>query len=246
MKQINKNPVFILLLFFPLVIFQCKEKVVLSEPDEKAPYHKGKVIETMNSSGYTYILLKNEKGKFYWMALMETSVKTGDTIIAPEGYIMRNFTSKSLQRTFPVILFTTHAQVENKNNNSASGSAKEKNMSFKKLILGGNDVSGANRYTVHDCYQNAEKLNGQKISIRGKVVKFLPGIMGKNWIHLQDGTGAEGSNDLTITTLAQTKVGDTIVATGTLVKNKDLGSGYKYPIIMEEAVIATENETSDR
>ena len=61
--------------------------------------------------------------------------------------------------------------------------------------------------------------------------------MGKNWIHIQDGTGAKGTNDLTITTKNIVKLGDIILVEGTLELDKDFGSGYKYDIIIEDAKI---------
>ena len=72
------------------------------------------------------------------------------------------------------------------------------------------------------------------------MVKFNSGIMGKNWIHLQDGSGKQGTNDITITTNQSVKAGDTILATGNLAINKDFGGGYNYEVIVEEATLAGE------
>ena len=78
------------------------------------------------------------------------------------------------------------------------------------------------------------------MKVRGKVVKFTPEIMGKNWIHLQDGTGAAGTNDLTVTTSAMAKKGDTVVISGALVIDKDFGYGYAYDVIIEDADVTVE------
>jgi hypothetical protein len=64
--------------------------------------------------------------------------------------------------------------------------------------------------------------------------------MGKNWIHLRDGTGSEGSNDLTVTTDGSAKIGDTVLVRGALVADKDFGHGYKYPVLIEDAQITVE------
>lgn len=93
-------------------------------------------------------------------------------------------------------------------------------------------------YTVEELYAKKKELSGKKVSVKGKVVKFNGGIMGRNWIHLQDGTGKPGTNDITITTNQNAKVGDTISATGTLATNKDFGGGYSYEVIIEEAAIS--------
>lgn len=92
--------------------------------------------------------------------------------------------------------------------------------------------------TVQEIITGATGLNGKKVAVRGKVVKVNTGIMGKTWIHLADGSGPNA--DLTITTAATPKVGDLVVATGTIAANKDFGAGYKYAVIMEDAAIKAE------
>ena len=94
--------------------------------------------------------------------------------------------------------------------------------------------------TVQEVYQEKAKLNGKRVTLRGKVVKYSAAIMGKNWLHLRDGTGKEPTNDLTVTTQAKAKVGDTILVEGTVALDKDLGAGYKYDVIIEEAKVKIE------
>jgi hypothetical protein len=64
--------------------------------------------------------------------------------------------------------------------------------------------------------------------------------MGKNWIHLVDGTGAKGTSDLTMTTNDTVKVGDTILASGDIVVAKDFGAGYKYDLLIENTKVTAE------
>jgi hypothetical protein len=59
--------------------------------------------------------------------------------------------------------------------------------------------------------------------------------MGKNWIHVQDGSEFNGEFDLTITTNAVAEVGQTITFEGTIALDKDFGYGYVYSILMEDA-----------
>lgn len=94
--------------------------------------------------------------------------------------------------------------------------------------------------TVAEIYNDPAKLKGKQVKVRGKVVKYNAMIMGKNWIHLRDGTGAEGKNDLLLTTSTPAKVGDTILATGAISINKDFGSGYKFPVMIEDAQVTVE------
>jgi hypothetical protein len=64
--------------------------------------------------------------------------------------------------------------------------------------------------------------------------------MGKNWVHVQDGTGSSGSNDLTATTADTAKVGDTVLVSGKITQNKDFGAGYRYALILEDAKVTVE------
>lgn len=93
--------------------------------------------------------------------------------------------------------------------------------------------------SVATLWKTRTTLAGKTVTVRGKVVKYHAEILGVNWIHLQDGTGsaADGSNDITVTSAAAAKVGESITVTGTVTVNKDLGSGYKYPVIIEKASI---------
>jgi hypothetical protein len=88
-------------------------------------------------------------------------------------------------------------------------------------------------------WANRASLAGKAVTVSGKVVKFNGGILGRNWVHVQDGSGkaADGTNDLTLTTDATTRVGDVITVTGTVILNKDFGSGYAYKVMLESARI---------
>ncbi len=91
-------------------------------------------------------------------------------------------------------------------------------------------------------YANKDELAGNEITLRGKVVKYNPGILGWNFLHVQDGSGsaASGDNDLIVTTKATTSVGETVVLTGNIVLDKDFGAGYSYPVLVEDASLAAE------
>lgn len=96
--------------------------------------------------------------------------------------------------------------------------------------------------TVAEVFAEKELLAGQTVSFRGRVVKVNPGIMGKNWLHVRDGSGEEGTNNLTVTTGEGSlpDVGDTVLVTGTVTLNKDFGMGYLYEVLIEDAQVAVE------
>ncbi|MEW6088076.1 MAG: hypothetical protein AB1498_07195 [bacterium] len=98
-------------------------------------------------------------------------------------------------------------------------------------------VPSEGNFTVADVFARKDELNGKSVTLNGKVAKVNLSIMGKNWIHLQDGTGSQGTNDITITTEGVAQVNDKVTVTGTVVTNKDYGSGYKYDVIIEDAKV---------
>jgi hypothetical protein len=96
--------------------------------------------------------------------------------------------------------------------------------------------------TIQEIYAAKAKLAGQAVSVRGKVVKYNAMILGKNWLHIQDGSGKadDGNNDLTVTTTTPAAVGDTVLVTGVVSTNRDFGAGYKYSVIIEGAQVSVE------
>ena len=95
--------------------------------------------------------------------------------------------------------------------------------------------------TVAEVYAEKDQLAGQKVTVRGQVVKATHLVMGKNWVHVRDGSGGPDTNDLTITTKAELPhIGDVVVVTGTLATNKDFGVGYTYPVLVEDGEVKVE------
>ncbi len=101
-------------------------------------------------------------------------------------------------------------------------------------------ATGPDARAVAEIYAQKAQLKEKKVAVRGKVVKFSAGIMGRNWVHLRDGTGAQqqGNNDITVTTGDTAAVGDVVVAKGVVRIDKDFGAGYVYPVIVEEAKLS--------
>lgn len=206
----------------------------------------GTVVETMNAAGYTYVQVDNGKEKI-WAAAPAFTVAVGDSVVVPEGMPMNNYHSKTLDRDFPVVYFVDsvlNASAPAASDVSASGMpaghpapaapAADVDLSNIAKAEGG--------LTVGEIFADKANLSGQEVTLRGKVVKFSPQIMGKNWIHIQDGSGdqAAGTNDLTVTTSVTAKIGDTILVQGPLTVDKDFGYGYQYDAIIEDAKVTVE------
>jgi hypothetical protein len=95
--------------------------------------------------------------------------------------------------------------------------------------------------TVEEVYKEKDVLANGKVVVRGKVVKVNPAIMGKNWLHVRDGSGGDGTNDLTVTTAGTLPdVGEVVVVSGTVLLDQDFGMGYQYPVIVQDAEITIE------
>lgn len=107
------------------------------------------------------------------------------------------------------------------------------------------DLSGIEKAedgkTIAEIFAEKDQLEGEAVVFRGKVVKVNAGIMGKNWLHVRDGSGEEGTNDLTVTTVdVVPKVGDTVLVAGPVGLNVDFGMGYEYDVIIEDAEVTVE------
>jgi len=225
----------------------------------------GKVLETMDTGGYTYMNVATASGE-KWVAVNQTAVAVGEEITFMDGNVMQNFASKSLDRTFPEIIFSgglvgkgatppgmppagTGAESFSQalSTEGGAGGSAPANMvtgSQKAVVpfaeLKVEKAPGENSYTVAEIFSKAIELNGQTVAVKGKVMKVSPGIMGRNWIHIQDGTGnpADNTHDLVITTSQAAGTDwDIITIEGVLAANKDFGSGYSYVAIIEDANI---------
>lgn len=216
------------------------------------PQLTGTVVETMNSGSYTYVLIDTGKEKV-WAAAPETKVETGQQVRLGPGMKMAQFESKTLKRTFEEIYFVSAIQGGDADAatlpeghppvggtpaghpNITSGASTELDFTGLQPVEGGQ--------TVATIYADKDKLAGKQVTLRGKVAKISENILERNWLHLRDGTGEEGSNDLTVTTsVAGLKPGSTVVVSGKLVTDQDFGFGYRYPVLVEADKVEAESD----
>ncbi len=206
----------------------------------------GTVVETMNSGGYTYMRIAKDGGE-EWVAVPLTEVETGQDVLVTVQMTMADFESTSLNRTFESIIFGTMGGQAASPHGGAMGmgdAAIPPEMAAGMAGKNAADIGdvnvdkaeGPDARTVAELWAQRTDLVDRTIVVRGKVVKFSPAIMGRNWVHLRDGSGAaeDGTNDITVTTDAMVAVGDVVVAKGIVRIDKDLGMGYNYPVIIED------------
>ena len=220
----------------------------------------GKVVETMDAAGYTYVKLKTASGDV-WAAVPQTKVAVGSNVTLAGNMTLDNFESKTLKRKFDHIVFGTIAGPQNapmmasaatqqqgaKSPHPPMGGPQMAQMAAQHISGGAANLGeikvakaeGAEAKTVAEVWSGKASLKDAPVAIRGKVVKFLPGIMGKNWLHLRDGSGSaeKGDNDITVTTDDTAAVGDVVLVKGIVHTDKDFGAGYSYAVIVENAKV---------
>jgi hypothetical protein len=219
----------------------------------------GAVLQTMEAGGYTYAEIEGADGTF-WAAGPVTELAAGDEVVVDAGMAMKGFHSESLDRTFEVIYFTGGFGGQDAPAHASGGQSMPAGMMGQKGNMGHGadmpaghppvdegaelDLSGIapaeGGKTVAQVWAEHQDLDGQQVTVRGRVVKASANIMGKNWLHLRDGTGAEGTNDLTITSDGYASVGDLVTITGTVTTDRDFGMGYQYDVLIEQAEIVKE------
>ena len=209
----------------------------------------GTVLETLDVSNYTYLRFETPDGEA-WAAVPQARLEIGAEVVIANPQAMSNFESKTLGRTFDTIYFGT---LEEQHASSPVAKDEANPHGSKQDAMGRGDsagdanitpievakAEGATGRTVAELYSERGDLAGKTVALRGKVVKYSAGIMDRNWIHLQDGTGdaAAGTNDITVTSSGTTAVGDIILVEGTVAVDKDFGAGYRYAVIVEDASV---------
>ena len=218
-----------------------EEKPELQNPDQmknssvSGEVHNVVVEEKMDASIYSYLKVK-EGSNSYWIAVPKMDINPGEYVIFSKSMEMKDFKSETLNKTFDSILFVDDAKKSESNDQLKSP---------HQNVATGKDVSInvepiKNGYTIEQIYSKKSSLEFKTVKVRGKVVKVNENIMGTNWIHIQDGTGKNGTHDLLITSNQTAKVGSTILAEGKIIKDKDFGSGYFYSVLLENSKITVE------
>lgn len=193
---------------------------------------KGVVLEVRDVEAYSYLRLKTQDGEV-WAAVNRAAISKGTEVTIENPMVMTNFESKSLKKTFDKIVFGTLSGDKGSLAAAHAGMNKPAAVADVKVAKAG----GSNGRTVSEVVGGKAALRDKTVVVRGSVVKFNSNIMGRNWVHLRDGSGsaADNSNDLLVTTKDTAKVGDVVVAKGIVHTDRDFGAGYRYKVLVEDA-----------
>jgi hypothetical protein len=206
------------------------------------------VIEVLTVDNYMYVRLDDPD---VWMAIPIQGISIGDQVNFETGMEMRDFYSKQLDRTFDAILFVQKISVVGKDVDVMHSAALRKGVAEKREIKKPDSVAApapgeitrlAGGKTIAEILAAPDQLNKHTVSLRAKVLKINENINGKNWITLGDGTGTGVSSRLLATSEELVSPGDLVIAKGIVGTDIDIGSGYKYEVLLEQAVFSPDTE----
>jgi hypothetical protein len=215
----------------------------------------GKVLERIDAGTYSYLRLDALGGE-QWAAVPKCELKNGDDAVVSHAMPMDGFESKTLNRKFEHIVFgilgssgaaaavpaaagapapSQHGQMAEPHGGIRPASAPPADIGPIAVAR----ATGPAAATVAEVFAKKASLDSKPVRVHAKVVKVLPGIMGKNWLHVRDGSGSadKNDNDLTVTTQDVATVGSVVLVEGTVHADKDFGSGYKFSAIVEDAKV---------
>ena len=220
---------------------------VAATPGATAASLKGEVLEVRDVEMYTYLRLKTADGET-WAAVTKAPVKKGAQVTIDHPSVMRNFESKALHKTFDQIVFGTLAGT----NALAAPATANPHGTAGGMPMGAplpaaaapvtvkvTKATGADARTVAELVTAKATLKDKSVTLHAQVVKVNAGIMGKNWLHVQDGTGSAGAgtNDILVTSKDLAAVGDVVNVKGTLRTDVKVGAGYDYAVLIEDASV---------
>lgn len=206
-------------------------------PAAQATTLTGTVLEVQQTSNFTYLRLKTKDGET-WAATNKAPIEKGAKVTLQNPLVMTNFESKALKRKFDKIVFgDLPGGAPTMSKTGPDLAAAHANVTSPPAVT---DVkvakaTGAGARTVAEIVTKRTELKDKPVLVRGKVVKYNAAILGTNWIHLRDGTGsaADHSNDVLVTSKTEAKLGDVVLVKGVVRLDKDFGSGYSYPVMIE-------------
>lgn len=238
----------VLLLAFSLASCDSGPKVIESEPvagnsntvsqefpGEHIPIadeHKVVAEEALHTEKYTYVRVK-ENDEDFWIAIPKTDIEIGATYYYKGGLVKKNFPSREYNRVFETLYLVSG--ISKQPVGSAVDQALAQSQSPEAVAPPKEVKPAAGAVKIAEIVGNLSKYDGKTVKVTGKCVKINPMIMGRNWIHLQDGSA--NNFDLTVTTTENVTLGDVVTMEGVIATNKDFGAGYRYNVIMESATV---------
>ncbi len=207
----------------------------------KAQFHSVMVSEVLPSTRYVYLKVKEGQEEF-WIATGKMDIKKGGTYFYRGGLLKTDFESEEHNRVFKEIYLVSN--LVSKEDHTAMAKT-EPNTSLVKgegiaekedaPTQTGKEVQHKGSVKIAELLKEPERYEGHSVDINGTCVKTNPGIMGRNWLHLQD--GSKDDYDLIVTSNALVPEGSDITVRAVVALNKDFGAGYTYTLILENGTL---------
>jgi hypothetical protein len=212
------------------------------------------VLEKIDVAQYTYVRLDAARGPT-WAAVTKAPVSVGSQVTVVDATRMDNFKSTSLGRTFDVIFFGNLADSANAPQSAAALPPNHPNIGSGELPAGhpvaatelaGTEniaplerATGKNAFVIAELFAQKAKLVQQTVRVRGQVVKVTAGVQGKNYLRVRDGSSKEpNQTDLVVTSQTEPRLGDVAIFEGVLRTDVDVGIGFTYPVLLENATLS--------
>ncbi|MBL0044888.1 MAG: hypothetical protein IPP33_11010 [Flavobacteriales bacterium] len=204
-------------------------------PGVEKELHTVVALEALPTSKYVYVRVKEGEEEF-WVAAMKQDVAIGRSYFYRGGLLKTDFHSTEYKRTFDKVYLISQL-VPSDHGGAGGGMGMPSTASPGTPAMGGasTPVEGAEPVKVAALVADPKKFEGKAVRLTGKVAKVNPNIMGRNWIHLKD--GSKDDYDLVITCALPLPEGKTVTMVGTVVLGKDFGSGYNYDILLENGTL---------
>ena len=154
-----------------------------------------------------------------WVEVPQVGAKVGDYILLGAGKARENVSIPELEARAQVVDIK-HARV----------------VSFETAQRAVVSAAPKDAVAVGTVYDELDQRKDKEIVVYGTVVKAASAV-GWNWVHLRDGTGdpSLGTHDLTVQTRWEVAEGQRAAFKGVLRKDVELGFGYRYDALVEEA-----------
>lgn len=218
-------------------VFDADQEVQPGQPDESDvldnKIHTVKVEEVLPTDKYVYLKV-TENGEMFWIATTKTDVSVGASYIYRGSVKQTYFKSREYNRTFEEVYFVGEI-IPVKHGMDDVPSAAGNPESNDAQTTPGKVVNVKGSVRIADLVANPQNYGGKTIQLSGQCVKVNPDIMGRNWIHLKD--GSQDDFDLVVTSDQMVDVGAVVTMTGVVGLDRDFGAGYRYSIIVEGGVV---------
>jgi hypothetical protein len=202
--------------------------------------HKVVVEEVLPTARYVYLRVK-EGEKEFWIATRKVEINKGGVYYYRGGLLKTNFESKEYNRIFDEIYLISKLVSED-HSRHINASPVSDNIAKTENVVKEDIPTHTEKTVIHkgtikisDLVSDPKKYEGHTVQISGKCVKVNPNIMGRNWIHLQD--GSKDDFDMVITSNTFVPEGKDITIKAVVSLNRDFGAGYKYDLILENGTL---------